>query len=147
MRRASWLVVPLVALVSLAVPSRSLAQSRDELEKFRNRETAVWEAIKNKELAAIGKAFDKDYVAVYDDGIVGLTEQLNSISKTTLRDYRLTDFTLRDFDGSHVVVAYKAALDGDMDGKPMSGNYNALTLWRRNGNQWFAAAHSAVKAR
>jgi len=147
MRRIAWSFLPLAALIALAVPSRSLAQSRDEITKFRNRESAVWESVKNKELDAIRKVFDKDYVAVYDYGIVSLPEELNGMSKVTLRDYKLTDLKLRHLDGTNVLVAYKVTVDGDMDGQSMSGSYNALTLWRRSGNQWYVAAHSEVKAK
>ena len=147
MRRTAWLFLLLAVLTAVAVPSSSQAQARDELTKFRDRESAVWESVKNKELESIRKVFDRDYLAVYDFGIVGLTQEMDGMSKITLRSYRLSDVRLHRIDPLNVAVAYKAVVDGDMEGQSMSGTYHALTMWHRRGNQWTVTAHSEVKAR
>lgn len=147
MRRASWLCLPVVAMVALTIPSAATAQAKgDELTKFRNRETAVWESVKNKEVESIRKVFQKDYVAVYDRGILGLSEEIDGISKLTIRDYRVTDVTVRNLDPSTVIVTSKVVVDGDANGQSMSGTYNAMTVWQRSGNQWYVAAHTEIKA-
>lgn len=147
MRRASWLCLPVVALVALTIPSAATAQAKgDELTKFRNRETAVWESVKNKEVESIRKVFQKDYVAVYDRGIFGLSEEIDGISKLTIRDYRVTDVNVRNLDPSTVIVTSKVVVDGDANGQSMSGTYNAMTVWQRSGNQWYVAAHTEIKA-
>jgi hypothetical protein len=143
--RASWLCLSAAALVSLAAPSRSSAQ--DDLTKFRNRETAVWESVKNKQIEALRKVFLRDYVGVYDEGIVDRAAELDGISKMTLRSYDLSDFTLRRPDGMTAIVTYKATLDGEVNGQPISGPHNTLTVWRRNGNAWSVQAHTGVKAK
>src|SRR6476620_1359896 len=137
MRRASWMCLPVVAMVALTIPSAANAQAKaDELTKFRNRETAVWESVKNKEVESIRKVFQKDYVAVYDRGILGLSEEIDGISKLTIRDYRVTDVTVHNLDPSTVIVTSKVVVDGDANGQSMSGTYNAMTVWQRSGNQW-----------
>ena len=148
MRRASWLCLPVVAMVALTIPSAATAQAKaDELTKFRNRETAVWESVKNKEVESIRKVFQKDYVAVYDRGILGLSEEIDGISKLTIRDYRVTDVTVRNLDPSTVIVTSKVVVDGDAPGgQSMSGTYNSMTVWQRSGNQWYVAAHTEIKA-
>ena len=145
MRRASSLFLWAAVLVSLATPSRSFAQ--DDLTKFRTRETAVWESVKLKELESIRKVFDQDYLAVYDNGINGLAQELDGMSKVTLRSYQLSDFRLHRVDPLNVAVAYTAVVDGEMAGQSLSGTYHALTMWHRRGNQWTVAAHSEVKAK
>ena len=148
MRRASWMCLPVVAMVALTIPSAATAQARgDELTKFRNRETAVWESVKNKEVESIRKVFQKDYVAVYDNGIVGLNDEIDGISKMTIRDYRLSDVKVRNLDPSTVIVTSKVVVDGDANGQSMSGTYNSMTVWQRSGNQWYVAAHTEIKAR
>ena len=147
MRRASWMCLPVVAMVALTIPSAATAQAKaDELTKFRNRETAVWESVKNKEVESIRKVFQKDYVAVYDRGILGLSEEIDGISKLTIRDYRVTDVNVRNLDPSTVIVTSKVVVDGDANGQSMSGTYNAMTVWQRSGNQWYVAAHTEIKA-
>jgi hypothetical protein len=146
MRRIAQFVLVLIAL-STAAPARLLAQSADDLTKFRNRETSLWESVKNKELDQIRKVFDKNYVAVYDYGIVGLAQEVDGISKMTMRSYRLSDVKLNRIDNLNVIVAYRVDLEGEAEGQSMSGAYNAMTLWHRRGNQWSVAAHTEVKAK
>ncbi len=147
MRRATWLFLPIAAALSLAAPDRALAQSKDDVTKFKNRETAVWESVKNKENTAIRNVFDKDYTAVYEDGISGIDEEIAGIAKMTLRSYQLSDWRIHRLDDLNMIVAYKAVVDGDANGQAMSGTYNALTVWHRRGNQWSVAAHTDVKAK
>lgn len=147
MRRASWMVLPIIALVSIVAPARSLAQSADDVSKFRERETAVWESVKNKQLGPIRRVFDKDYVAVYDAGIIGLADELDGMGKVTLRSYRLSDFRMQRLDNLNMLVAYKVVVDGEMGGESISGTYNNLTVWHRRGNSWSVAAHTEVKAK
>ena len=148
MRRASWMCLPVVAMVALTIPSAATAQARgDELTKFRNRETAVWESVKNKEVESIRKVFQKDYVAVYDRGIMGLNDEIDGINKLTIRDYRISDVNVRNLDQSTVIVTSKVVVDGDANGQSMSGTYNSMTVWQRSGNQWYVAAHTEIKAR
>jgi hypothetical protein len=147
MRRASWLILPLAALVSIAVPRRAAAQAQDDLTKFRNREAATWESVKNKETASLRKVMAKDYIAMYDDGFSGVDREMSDIAKMTLRDYHLTDVSVRRLDPLTVLVTSKVVLDGSMGTDSMSGTYNTLTVWHRDGNQWYIAAHSDVKAK
>jgi len=103
--------------------------------------------VKNKEVESIRKVFQKDYVAVYDNGIVGLNDEIDGISKMTIRDYRLSDVKVRNLDPSTVIVTSKVVVDGDANGQSMSGTYNSMTVWQRSGNQWYVAAHTEIKAR
>ena len=148
MRSASWLCLPVLAMVALTIPSTATSQAKgDELTKFRNRETAVWESVKNKEIESIRKVFRKDYVAVYDNGIMGLNDEVDGISKATIRDYRVTDVVVHNLDPSTVLVTSKVVVDGESAGQSMSGTYNSMTVWQRSGNQWYVAAHTEIKAR
>ncbi len=147
MRRATWLLLPVAAALSLAAPDRALAQSKDDVTKFKNRETAVWESVENKEITAIRNVFDKDYTAVYEDGISGIDEEIAGISKMAVRFHQLSNWRIHRLDDLNMIVAYKAVVDGDANGQAMSGTYNALTVWHRRGNQWSVAAHTDVKAK
>jgi ketosteroid isomerase-like protein len=145
MRLVSKLILPLAAVVSFAAPALAQRAADDET-KFGNREAAVWEAVKNKQVDALRKVMSDDYVAVYDAGSVGRDDELKGISQMTLRSYRIDDLKVRRIDPSNVIVTYKAVVDGDMNGKSASGTYNAMSVWHRMGNRWNVAAHSEVKA-
>ena len=145
MRLVTRLILPLLAVAAFTAPARAQARGSDN-EKFLNRETALWGAVKNKELDELRKVFASSYVAVYDMGIVGRDDELASIGKSTLRNVRLDDVNVRRIDESNVVVTYKAVVDGDYDGKSMAGTYNTMTVWHRTGNRWDVVAHTEVKA-
>jgi ketosteroid isomerase-like protein len=144
MRLAYRLLLPLAVLVCSA-PAFAQATGDDQA-KFTTRENAVWAAVKNKELSALKNVMSENYVATYDAGIVGRDDELSSIGKGQLNSARLDDVQVRRLDPSNVVVTGKAVVDGSMDGKSMSGTYNTMTVWHRNGNTWRVAAHSQVKA-
>jgi hypothetical protein len=145
MRIAFRLMLPVAALVFSATPA--FAQLRgDDQEKFTTRETAVWTSVKNKEINALRNTFSPDYTATYSEGIVGRDDELSSIGKTTLNSVRLDDVKVYRLDPANVIVTSKAAVDGSMDGKSISGNYNTMTVWHRNGNTWKVAAHTEAKA-
>jgi len=143
--RARWLCLPAV-LVSLAGPSRS-ALAQDDVSKFQNRETAIWESVKARQIDAIRKVTARDYVAVYDNGIVDRATELDMIAGVTLRSFSLANFAVRRPDGMTAIVTYKATVEGEAGGQSMSGTYNVLTVWRRSGNAWALQAHSEVKAK
>jgi hypothetical protein len=147
MRRASRLFLPLAALISIGLPHRAAAQGQDDLTKFRNREAATWESVKNKETASLRKVMTKDYIAVYDDGFSGVDQEMSGIAKMTIRDYRLSDVSVRRLDPLTVLVTSKVVLDGSMGTDSVSGTYNTLTVWHRDGNKWYIAAHTDVKAK
>jgi ketosteroid isomerase-like protein len=145
MRIAYRLILPVAALVFSAAPA--FAQARgDDQEKFTTRETALWASVKGKELNALRNTFTDDYTATYSDGIVGKDDELTGIGKTTLTSVKLDDVKVHRLDPANVIVTSKAAVDGSMDGKSISGTYNSMTVWHRNGNMWKVAAHTEVKA-
>jgi hypothetical protein len=145
MRLAYRLMFPLAALVVSAAPAFGQLRGDDQA-KFTTRETAVWASVKNKEISALRNTMSDNYVATYDAGIVGRDDELGTISKGTLTSARLDDVQVRRIDPANVIVTAKAVVDGTMDGKSISGTYNTLTVWHRNGNTWKIAAHSEVKA-
>jgi hypothetical protein len=151
MRTLSRLVLPLAVTAAFAAafaaPSSARAQARgDEHARFLARETAMWESVQNKQMAPLGRVIASDYAAVYESGIIGRADELAGIEKATLRSVRLDEFKSHHIDADNVLVTYKAVVDGDSNGKSMSGTYNVMTLWHRNGNHWDVAAHSEVKA-
>ena len=145
MRLVSKLILPLAAVVSFAAPALAQRAADDET-KFGNREAAVWEAVKNKQVDAIKKVMTDDYVGVYDSGTYGRDDELKAISSQTLRSYRVDDLKVHRVDPANVIVTYKAVVDSDMNGKSTSGTYNAMSVWHRIGNRWNVSAHTEVKA-
>jgi hypothetical protein len=146
MRLVSRLILPLAAAVAFSAPALAQRAAADDETKFGNREAALWEAVKNKQVDAIKRVLTDDYVGVYDSGTYGRDDELKGISSQTLRSYRVDDLKVHRIDPANVVVTYKAVVDGDMNGKSVSGTYNTMSVWHRVGNRWNVSAHSEVKA-
>jgi hypothetical protein len=133
-----------IALVVSTAPAFAQATGDDQA-KFTTRETALWASVKSKELNAIRNTFSDDYAATYSDGIVGKDDEITGIGKTQITSVKLDDVKAHRLDNANVVVTGKATIDGSMDGKSISGVYNTMTVWHRNGNMWKVAAHTEVK--
>jgi hypothetical protein len=145
MRTLARLVVLFAAVAAVASPAAGQTRGTDT-DKFLSRESALWGAVKNRQTDALRRVFADGYVAVYDQGVVGKSDELAGISQSTLRSVRLDDVKVHRLDDANVIVTYKAMVDGDHDGKSVAGTYNTMTLWHRRGNSWDVAAHSEVKA-
>ena len=145
MRPLTRLILSVAVLAASAAPA--LAQSKgDDRTKFTDRENALWSSVANKRMDAIKSAFSDDYIATYDSGIIGRDDELKGIAKGNIKNVRLDDVQVHRLDPSNVIVTSKAVVDGDMEGKSISGTYNTMTVWHRSGNRWNVAAHTEVKA-
>src|SRR5438132_11882576 len=72
--------------------AQALAQATDE---FVARETAVWQAVKDKSLDAFMAALDTGVVAVYADGIHTRAAGVASVRQANLRSCTLPEFATR----------------------------------------------------
>jgi hypothetical protein len=123
--------------------AQAFAQAGDE---FVARETAVWQAVKDKQLEAFTAALDTSFVGVYADGIHTRAAEVASVRPTNLRSFTLTEFATRHLDPRTTLLTYRAVVAGDAAGKDFSGTYWISSLWRKVGGQWKTAFHTEVKA-
>jgi len=123
--------------------AQAFAQATDE---FVARETAVWQAVKDKRLDAFTAALDTGVVAVYADGIHTRAAEVASIRQVNLRSFTLTEFATRHLDPRTTLLTYRAIVAGDAGGQDFSGTYWVSSLWRKAGGQWKTVFHTEVKA-
>jgi hypothetical protein len=84
-------------------------------------------------------------MAVYADGICNLQKELDRMPKMEMKSFALSDFSLVMTDADTAVVTYKAKVDGTAEGKDISGDYNAGSVWRMKNGEWRAIFHSDMK--
>jgi len=138
--RASMFLLGTLLPVGVA---QALAQAPDE---FVVRETAVWQAVKDKRLDAFTAVVDTSFVGVYADGIHTRAADVASIGPANLRRFTLTEFAIRHLDHRTTLLTYKAVVTGDAAGQDFSGTYWISGLWRQVGSQWKKVLHTEVKA-
>jgi len=109
------------------------------------KEKSVWQAFKDKNADAFQKMVTPDVVAIYADGMMNLKSELESMSKTEMKSFSLTDFNVVMPDADTAVITYKADIETSTEGKDNSGNYNCGSVWHMKNGDWKAVFHADMK--
>ena len=109
------------------------------------KEKAAWQAFKDKNQADFKNVVDKDFRGVYDDGISNLQKELDGMKKWDMKSFEITGYDMFSDEKDVVVATYQVKLEGTLDGKDMSGVYNAGTVWKQENGKWMAIFHTNVR--
>jgi hypothetical protein len=110
------------------------------------KEKSAWQAFKDKNEAAFKKVVDKDIRCVYADSIsTSMQNELAAMPKWDMKSFEISDFSMFSDEKDIIVTTYKVKLDGTVDGKDMSGTYNAGSVWKLENGQWLAIFHTNIK--
>ncbi len=123
--------------IALAVPS---------MEEMKAKETAAWQAFKDKDAAAFQKVVDHDVVGVYAEGIAGMTEEVAGMKAWDMKSFAISEFKGHSDEKDVFVTSYKVTLVGTLNGKDASATYNAGSVWKMENDAWLAIFHTNVKA-
>jgi hypothetical protein len=123
-------------IVSIAAPDK---------EAIMEKEKAAWQAFKDKNADDFKKLVSSDLVAVYADGVMDLKHELETMSKTTMKSFSLSDFKVTMPDDNTAITSYKARVESSIEGKDNSGNYICGSVWQMKNGQWQAVFHTDMK--
>jgi len=126
----------LVAMPAFAKPMSPLA-----------RETAIWQAFKNKQANAFGAMFAPNYVGIYAEGPATAATDMQSLKNSKIASFKIANFNSRMIDAEDMLMTYSVDVKGTMGKTDVSGRYWAASLWHRTGNNWLTAYHTEVKAK
>ena len=134
----SYVVAVLLAgvAVSFAGPDKAAVEAKEK---------AAWQAYKDKNADAFKKVVDKDIKCVYADGMSDMAKELSDMQKWDIKSFEFSDFTTFSDEKDIAVITYVVKLDATMDGKDMSGSYNAGSVWKMENGKWLAIFHSNMK--
>jgi hypothetical protein len=135
----SYLVIAFIATVSVAVaaPDKAAIEAK---------ENAAWQAFKDKKSDDFQKVVDKDIRCVYADGLSNMAKELSDMKKWDMKSFTITDFTAFSDAKDITVTTYTVKVEGALDGKDMSGTYNAGSVWKQEKGAWMAIFHTNIKA-
>ena len=122
--------------VSIAAPDKAAIIANEK---------AAWQAFKDKKTDDFKKLVSPGFVGVYAEGMQNLQAELDSIAKTDVKSYSLSDFNVVMTDADTAIITYKAKLESSVGGKDNSGNYNAASVWQMKNGQWQAVFHTDAK--
>ena len=126
---------------SNAAPEKAMMSKDMMLAK----ETAAWQAYKDKKIDDFKALVDKDVRCVYAEGVHTMQNELDGMAKWDLKSFTITDYEIFSDEKDVVVSTYKVTIDGTVDGKDMSGTYNDGTVWKEENGKWQAIFHTNIK--
>jgi len=122
--------------VSIAAPDKDAMMTKEK---------AAWQAFKDKNSDEFKKLLSPDFMAVYGDGIYTKEQEIDSMKKWDLKSFALSDFNLVMTDAHTALMTYHVKVEGTMEGKDMSGDYNAGSIWQMKKGEWHPIFHTNMK--
>ena len=133
-----------LALTALFVSSAMSIAAPDEAA-LKAKETAAWQAYKDKKADDFKKVVGANMMAVYPDGISDMQEELADMPKWDMKSFAISDFKVTMSGADTAVLTYTVKLEGTYSGKDMGGTYNAGSVWKETSGQWQAIFHTNMK--
>src|SRR5689334_43971 len=130
------------AVLAAAAISFAKTPGKDEIMK---KETAAWQAFKDKNADDFKKLVDKDVKAVYPEGISNLQMELDDMQKWDMKSFELSNFDSFSDEKDVIVTTYTVKVEGTFNGKDASGTYNAGSVWKLENGKWLAIFHTNIK--
>lgn len=139
-KHITYLITALLATIAV---SNAAPPAKAAME---GKEKAAWQAFKDKNSDAFKKVVDKDIRCVYADRLsTSLQNELADMQNWDMKSFEFSDFNMFSDEKDVIVTTYKVKVEGTVDGKDASGNYNAGSVWKLENGQWLAIFHTNVK--
>jgi hypothetical protein len=122
--------------ISIAAPDKAAMEAKEK---------AAWQTFKDKKADDFQKILSANFMAVYSDGAQTLQQEVDSMKKWNMKSFSLSDYKMVMTDDDTAVTTYKVKVEGTMDGKDASGNYNAGSVWQMKNGEWRAIFHTNIK--
>ena len=124
---------------------KAMTQSSPDKDLI-DREKAVWEIVKNKQVDAFRKNFVDNYSGVSSDGVKDINQEVEGVRIVDLKSYSLADTKVVFPNKGTAVLTYKVTVEGSYQGQDISGVYYASSVWVNQGGKWLAILHTEAKA-
>ena len=138
-RMITYTMVALFATIAVSIAATPDKAAMEAKEK------SAWQAFKDKNADAFKKVVDKDIRCVYADSISNMENELAVMQKWDMKSFEISDFDMFSDEKDVIVATYKVKIEGTVDGKDMSGTYNAGSVWKLENGQWLAIFHTNIK--
>jgi hypothetical protein len=111
------------------------------------KETAVWQAFKDKKADAFVAMFAPTYVGLYEDGVASRAKEMDNLKNAKIESFKIGNFASRMIDDDDMLMTYTVDVKGAMGKKDISGKYQAASVWHRAGKKWTGVYHTEIKAK
>jgi ketosteroid isomerase-like protein len=108
-------------------------------------EKLAWKNLVDKKYDDFAKMFAEDYEGVYDYETTTKTTEMAELKTVTFNSADVSDVKVRFIDEDSAIVTSTVKFTMTMpDGKTMSDNVRATTVWAKRGKTWLVVYHSHV---
>jgi len=111
-----------------------------------DRENALWEIVKNKQVDAFRKYYADNYSGVSSDGVRDIDQEVEGVRIVDLKEYSLADTKVVFPNKATAILTYKVTVRGSFQGQDISGVYYASSVWVNQAGKWLAILHTEAKA-
>jgi len=127
----------------LATVAASTAATNDDA--MQAKETAAWQAFKDKKADDFKKLVSAKFMGVYEEGVSDMQKEMADMQKWDMKSFTISDFKATPASPDDCVTTYTVKVEGTYDGKDQSGTFNAGSVWKKQNGQWQAIFHTNVK--
>lgn len=138
---------PLTVAIAVLFASSLVALASPDEAALKAKETAAWQAFRDKKADDFKKVVSAKMMAVYAEGIQDLAQELADMPRWDMKSFTISDYKVTAASADTVVTTYTVKVEGTVDGKDASGTYNAGTVWKQEGSDWKAIFHTNIVQR
>jgi hypothetical protein len=131
----------MIALLATVAVSTVAATEDAMMEK----EKAAWQAFKDKKPDEFKKLLSPNVMCVYAEGVSDMQGELAAMQKWDMKSFAISDYKVTSDGSDTAVTTYKVKVEGTVDGKDQTGNYNAASVWKKQKGEWRAIFHTNIK--
>ncbi len=157
--------LPLAAILVLALASLSIAQeatpspspkpkpkaprvTQAMLQKdLAEKETALWNAFKNKDMKPFDMYLGKDVVIVDSGGVMAKGSLPEGMKMCEMKSFSLSDWKMTKPTTTTALLVYKGTQEGTCGGAPVPSTVWVSSLWVKRKDAWVTVFHQETAAR
>jgi len=114
-------------------------------EALHAKETAAWQAFKDKKADDFKKVVAPNFRGVYAEGVSDIQKELSDMQKWDMKSFAISDYNALPAGADTMISTYTVKLEGTYDGKDMSGTYTCGSVWKTGKGGWMAIFHTNAK--
>lgn len=103
------------------------------------RETAVWQAAKDRDLNRFSTLVGDDALMIFTTGVVTKSKYISSMADRNITNYSLSNFRVMIPAAGTAIIVYEATITGIFQAKPVTSyKVREASVWVKRSGQWVA---------
>lgn len=156
-------LLPFAAILIMTLASISVAQeptpspspkpkkprvTKEMLQaELEEKETALWNAFKNKDMKPFDAHLGTDVVVVDSGGVMAKTSLPEGMKMCDIKSFSLSDWKMTKPTTTTALLVYKGTQEGTCAGAPVPSTVWVSSLWVKRKDVWVTVFHQETAAR